>query len=102
MSIPPAVGGGTPALCSRSRLPEPVRRRVVLGLPGWARRTRAPTALLRIAGTRGRQAVTVREVAAEAGGSLHVVPYYVTDYYVTDKAILPTAGPPPRWCCCSR
>ena len=36
-------------------------------------------ALLRIASTRGLRAVTMREVAAEAGVSLRVVQYYFTD-----------------------
>ncbi|MGY1601904.1 TetR/AcrR family transcriptional regulator [Geodermatophilus sp. SYSU D00815] len=36
-------------------------------------------ALLRIASTRGLKAVTMREVAAEAGVSLRVVQYYFTD-----------------------
>jgi len=51
------------------------------------RRTELTAALLRIAATRGLQAVTMREVAAEAGVSLRVV-----QYYVTDKATLLTAG----------
>ena len=43
-------------------------------------RRRALTgALLRIASTRGLQAVSMREVAAEAGVSLRVVQYYFTD-----------------------
>lgn len=40
------------------------------------RRRRLTEALLRIAGTRGLQAVSMREVAAEAGVSLRVVQYY--------------------------
>ena len=51
------------------------------------RRAELTAALLRIASTRGLQAVTMREVAAEAGVSLRVV-----QYYVTDKATLLTAG----------
>ena len=51
------------------------------------RRAELTDALLRIAATRGLQAVTMREVAAEAGVSLRVV-----QYYVTDKATLLTAG----------
>lgn len=51
------------------------------------RRAQLIAALLRIASTRGLQAVTMREVAAEAGVSLRVV-----QYYVTDKATLLTAG----------
>ena len=51
------------------------------------RRAQLTAALLRIASTRGLQAVTMREVAAEAGVSLRVV-----QYYVTDKATLLTAG----------
>ena len=42
------------------------------------RRAHLTAALLRIAGTRGLQAVTMREVAAEAGVSLRVVQYYFT------------------------
>ncbi|MFF4198022.1 TetR/AcrR family transcriptional regulator [Nonomuraea sp. NPDC001831] len=43
------------------------------------RRRRLTAALLRIAGTRGLQAVSMREVAAEAGVSLRVVQYYFTN-----------------------
>ena len=43
------------------------------------RRRHITAALLTIAGTRGLQAVTMREVAAEAGVSLRLVQYYVTD-----------------------
>jgi AcrR family transcriptional regulator len=43
------------------------------------RRRQLTDALLRIAGTRGLQAVTMREVAAEAGVSLRLVQYYFTD-----------------------
>ncbi|MFF0309562.1 TetR/AcrR family transcriptional regulator [Streptosporangium sp. NPDC004379] len=43
------------------------------------RRRRLTEALLRIAGTRGLQAVSMREIAAEAGVSLRVVQYYFTD-----------------------
>jgi AcrR family transcriptional regulator len=62
--------------------------------PGIARvdhdeRRRALTeALLRIASTRGLQAVTMREVAAEAGVSLRVV-----QYYFIDKRTLMASGP---------
>ncbi|MEU8363567.1 TetR/AcrR family transcriptional regulator [Nonomuraea sp. NPDC048882] len=41
-----------------------------------ARRRRLTEALLRIAGTRGLRAVSMREIAAEAGVSLRVVQYY--------------------------
>jgi AcrR family transcriptional regulator len=51
------------------------------------RRRQLTEALLRIAGTRGLQAVSMREVAAEAGVSLRLV-----QYYVTDKQTLLTAG----------
>jgi AcrR family transcriptional regulator len=51
------------------------------------RRAELTAALLRIAASRGLQAVTMREVAAEAGVSLRVV-----QYYFTDKATLLTAG----------
>ena len=51
------------------------------------RRAELTAALLRIASSRGLQAVTMREVAAEAGVSLRVV-----QYYFTDKATLLTAG----------
>lgn len=51
------------------------------------RRRELTAALLRIASTRGLQAVTMREIAAEAGVSLRVV-----QYYATDKASLLTAG----------
>ena len=51
------------------------------------RRAELTAALLRIAAGRGLQAVTMREVAAEAGVSLRVV-----QYYFTDKATLLTAG----------
>jgi AcrR family transcriptional regulator len=51
------------------------------------RRAQLTAALLRVASTRGLQAVTMREVAAEAGVSLRVV-----QYYFTDKATLLTAG----------
>ena len=51
------------------------------------RRAQLTAALLRIASSRGLQAVTMREVAAEAGVSLRVV-----QYYFTDKATLMTAG----------
>jgi AcrR family transcriptional regulator len=51
------------------------------------RRAELTGALLRIASTRGLRAVTMREVAAEAGVSLRVV-----QYYFTDKATLLTAG----------
>jgi AcrR family transcriptional regulator len=44
-----------------------------------ARRRQLTEALLRIAGTRGLQAVSMREIAAEAGVSLRVVQYYFTD-----------------------
>ena len=43
------------------------------------RRRELTAALLRIASSRGLQAVTMREVAAEAGVSLRVVQYYFTD-----------------------
>jgi AcrR family transcriptional regulator len=43
------------------------------------RRVDLTAALLRIASTRGLQAVSMREVAAEAGVSLRVVQYYFTD-----------------------
>jgi AcrR family transcriptional regulator len=43
------------------------------------RRRSLTEALLRIASTRGLKAVTMREVAAEAGVSLRVVQYYFTD-----------------------
>jgi AcrR family transcriptional regulator len=43
------------------------------------RRTHITAALLRIAGTQGLQAVTMREVAAEAGISLRLVQYYAGD-----------------------
>jgi AcrR family transcriptional regulator len=43
------------------------------------RRAHITAALLRIAGTRGLQAVSMREVAAEAGVSLRLVQYYFTD-----------------------
>jgi AcrR family transcriptional regulator len=43
------------------------------------RRRHITAALLTIAGTRGLQAVTMREVAAEAGVSLRLVQYYFTD-----------------------
>ena len=43
------------------------------------RRRQLTDALLRIAGTRGLRAVTMREVAAEAGVSLRLVQYYFTD-----------------------
>jgi len=43
------------------------------------RRAHITAALLRIAGTRGLQAVTMREVAAEAEVSLRLVQYYFTD-----------------------
>jgi AcrR family transcriptional regulator len=43
------------------------------------RRRELTGALLRIASTRGLQAVSMREVAAEAGVSLRVVQYYFTD-----------------------
>jgi AcrR family transcriptional regulator len=43
------------------------------------RRRQLTEALLRIAGTRGLQAVSMREVAAEAGVSLRLVQYYFTD-----------------------
>jgi AcrR family transcriptional regulator len=43
------------------------------------RRRQITDALLRIASTRGLQAVTMREVAAEAGISLRLVQYYATD-----------------------
>jgi AcrR family transcriptional regulator len=43
------------------------------------RRAHLTAALLRIASTRGLQAVSMREVAAEAGVSLRVVQYYFTD-----------------------
>jgi AcrR family transcriptional regulator len=51
------------------------------------RRAQITGALLRIAGTRGLRAVTMREVAAEAGVSLRLV-----QYYFTDKATLLAAG----------
>ena len=51
------------------------------------RRAQLTAALLRIASTRGLQAVTMREVAAEAGVSLRGV-----QYYSTGKATLMTAG----------
>ncbi|MEV5496947.1 TetR family transcriptional regulator C-terminal domain-containing protein [Nonomuraea fuscirosea] len=41
-----------------------------------ARRRELTAALLRIAGTRGLRAVSMREIAAEAGVSLRVVQYY--------------------------
>ncbi|MEV6156929.1 TetR/AcrR family transcriptional regulator [Nonomuraea sp. NPDC052129] len=44
-----------------------------------ARRRQLTEALLRIAGTRGLQAVSMREIAAEAGVSLRVVQYYFTN-----------------------
>ena len=43
------------------------------------RRRELTEALLRIAGTRGLKAVSMREIAAEAGVSLRVVQYYFTD-----------------------
>jgi AcrR family transcriptional regulator len=43
------------------------------------RRAELTAALLRIAATRGLQAVSMREVAAEAGVSLRVVQYYFAD-----------------------
>jgi AcrR family transcriptional regulator len=43
------------------------------------RRRELTDALLRIAGSRGLRAVTMREVAAEAGVSLRAVQYYFTD-----------------------
>src|SRR3954471_9589989 len=43
------------------------------------RRRHLTAALLRIASTRGLQAVSMREVAAEAGVSLRVVQYYFAD-----------------------
>jgi AcrR family transcriptional regulator len=43
------------------------------------RRRELTAALLRIASTRGLQAVSMREVAAEGGVSLRVVQYYFTD-----------------------
>ena len=43
------------------------------------RRAHLTAALLRIASTRGLEAVSMREVAAEAGVSLRVVQYYFTD-----------------------
>ena len=43
------------------------------------RRRQLTEAMLRIASTRGLQAVSMREVAAEAGVSLRVVQYYFTD-----------------------
>ncbi|GGT38687.1 TetR/AcrR family transcriptional regulator [Nonomuraea spiralis] len=43
------------------------------------RRRRLTAALLRIAGTRGLRAVSMREIAAEAGVSLRVVQYYFTN-----------------------
>ncbi|MDP9843411.1 TetR/AcrR family transcriptional regulator [Streptosporangium lutulentum] len=43
------------------------------------RRRQLTEALLRIAGTRGLQAVSMREIAAEAGVSLRVVQYYFTN-----------------------
>lgn len=43
------------------------------------RRRQLTDAMLRIASTRGLQAVSMREVAAEAGVSLRVVQYYFTD-----------------------
>jgi AcrR family transcriptional regulator len=52
------------------------------------RRRTLTEALLRIASTRGLQAVTMREVAAEAGVSLRVV-----QYYFTDKRTLMASGP---------
>jgi AcrR family transcriptional regulator len=51
------------------------------------RRRELTEALLRIASTRGLRAVTMREVAAEAGVSLRVV-----QYYFTDKRTLMAAG----------
>ena len=51
------------------------------------RRRELTDALLRIASTRGLRAVTMREVAAEAGVSLRVV-----QYYFTDKRTLMAAG----------
>jgi AcrR family transcriptional regulator len=51
------------------------------------RRAELTAALLRIASTRGLQAVTMREVAAEAGVSLRVV-----QYYFADKAALMASG----------
>jgi AcrR family transcriptional regulator len=52
------------------------------------RRRALTEALLRIASTRGLQAVTMREVAAEAGVSLRVV-----QYYFIDKRTLMASGP---------
>src|SRR3712207_3911384 len=43
------------------------------------RRRELTAALLRIASTRGLRAVSMREVAAEAGVSLRVVQYYFAD-----------------------
>ncbi|MGY1858002.1 TetR/AcrR family transcriptional regulator [Modestobacter sp. SYSU DS0290] len=51
------------------------------------RRRELTAALLHVAGTRGLQAATMREVAATAGVSLRVV-----QYYFTDKAALLAAG----------
>ena len=51
------------------------------------RRRELTAAMLRIASTRGLQAVSMREVAAEAGVSLRVV-----QYYFTDKKTLMLAG----------
>ena len=51
------------------------------------RRRRLTEALLRVASTRGLAAVSMREVAAEAGVSLRVV-----QYYFTDKQTLLTSG----------
>ncbi len=51
------------------------------------RRTQITAALLRIAGTRGLRAVTMREVAAEARMSLRLI-----QYYFTDKRTLLAAG----------
>jgi AcrR family transcriptional regulator len=43
------------------------------------RRRQLTEALLRIASTRGLRAVSMREIAAEAGVSLRVVQYYFTN-----------------------
>src|SRR4051812_50113981 len=78
------------------------------------RRRQLTEAMLRIASTRGLQAVSMREVAAEAAVSLRVVQYYFTDKQTLlnsgltqlaarldrrGKAPAPAAGggpPPPR------
>ncbi|MFI6503969.1 TetR/AcrR family transcriptional regulator [Nonomuraea typhae] len=56
------------------------------------RRRRLTEALLRIASTRGLQAVSMREIAAEAGVSLRVVQYYFTNKQALLEAGLTELG----------